>query len=482
MRHTILLAVIISWSLPALSQTHPVEYYLNKAPFPMQTIHDPDIPATRFILSDYGGVEGGTVLNTAAFERAINACAAAGGGHVVVPAGTWLTGPIVLKSRVDLHVEKGACVLFTPDRTLYPLLPNGHKFEVAPPISGRDLENVSITGEGTFDGNGQSWRPLKKMKVTAAQWDKVVASGGVLSDDGKIWWPSREAMNGEQYLKTLKEGATAADYLPARDFLRPKMVVITNSKRVLIDGPTFRNSPNFVINPQRVNDLIIRNTNVFNEAWAQNGDGIDISACKGVIIYHTTVNAGDDGICMKSSGDGSTVALSDILVAECIVYRAHGGFVIGSNTDGGMRNIYVTHCLFEGSDVGIRVKSNKGRGGLVKDIYIDSIRMVSIVNEAVSFDTYYEAGTLSGAAVKIPEFTDFYISNIICNSAKTAILFRGLPEMPVHHLHFENVYIQADKGVTAEAIKDITFKNVNFKTTRQPAIPPDAAPFIKITL
>lgn len=156
--------------------------------------------------------------------------------------------------------------------------------------------------------------------------------------------------------------------------------------------------------------------------------------------------------------------------------------MIGSNTDGGMRNIYVTHCLFEGSDVGIRVKSNKGRGGLVKDIYIDSIRMVSIVNEAVSFDTYYEAGTLSGAAVKIPEFTDFYISNIICNSAKTAILFRGLPEMPVHHLHFENVYIQADKGVTAEAIKDITFKNVNFKTTRQPAIPPDAAPFIKITL
>lgn len=483
MRQLLLLAVVSLLSLPVLSQTHPVDYYLNKAPFPMQAIREPVIPESRFVLTDYGAVEGGTALNTVAFERAIDACAAAGGGHVIVPAGTWLSGPIVLKSHVDLHVEKGALVLFTPDRSLYPLLRNGHKFEVAPPISGRDLEDVSITGEGAFDGNGQSWRPLKKMKVTTAHWDKVVASGGVVSEDGKIWWPSKEAMNGEQYLKTLKEGATADDYLAARDFLRPKMVVITNSRRVLIDGPTFRNSPNFVINPQKVSDLVIRNTNVFNEAWAQNGDGIDISACKRVIIYHTTVNAGDDGICMKSSGDGSSVALSDILIAECIVYRAHGGFVIGSNTDGGMRNIYVTHCLFEGSDVGIRVKSNKGRGGLVKDIYIDSIRMVSIVNEAVSFDTYYEAATLpDGAALKIPEFRDFYISNVICSGAKTAMLFRGLPEMPVHDIHFKNVYIQAGKGVEATAIKDIQFKNVKFKTSQQPAIPDDAAPFIKISL
>ncbi|SFW66188.1 glycoside hydrolase family 28 protein [Chitinophaga sancti] len=483
MRQLLLLAVVCVLSLPALSQTHPIEYYLNKAPFPMQAIREPVIPSSRFVLSDYGAVEGGTVLNTAAFERVISACAAAGGGHVIVPAGTWLTGPIVLKSNVDLHVEKDALVLFTPDRTLYPLLPAGHRFEVAPPISGRDLENVSITGEGTFDGNGQSWRPLKKMKVTPAHWEKVVASGGVVSEDGKIWWPSKEAMNGERYVKTLKNGATAEDYLPARDFLRPKMVVITNSKRILIDGPTFRNSPNFVISPQKVSDLIIRHTHVFNESWAQNGDGIDISASKGVIIYHTTVSAGDDGICMKSSGDGSSAALSDILIAECIVYRAHGGFVIGSNTDGGMRNIYVTNCLFEGSDVGIRVKSNKGRGGLVKDIYIDSIRMVSIVNEAVSFDTYYEAATLTDAAtVKIPEFCNFYISNIICNGAKTAMLFRGLPEMPVHDLHFKNVYIQAEKGVVATAIKDLQFKNVHFQTSQQPAIPPEAASFIKISL
>lgn len=482
MRQLLLLAAVSLLSLPALSQSHPVDYYLNKAPFPMQAVREPVIPPSRFLLSDYGAVEGGTVLNTTAFERAINACSAAGGGHVIVPAGTWLTGPIVLKSNVDLHVEKGALVLFTPDRTLYPLIPSGKRFEVAQPISGRNLENVSITGEGTFDGNGQSWRPLKKMKVTQEHWDQVVASGGILSADGKIWWPSKEAMNGEQYLKTLKTGATADDYLPARDFMRPKMVVISNSKNVLIDGPTFRNSPNFVILPQRVNDLIIRNTKVFNEAWAQNGDGIDISACKGVIIYHTTVNAGDDGICMKSSGDGNSPALSDVLIAECIVYRAHGGFVIGSNTDGGMRNIYVTNCLFEGSDIGIRVKSNKGRGGLVKDIYIDSIRMVSIVNEAVSFDTYYEAETLSGGVEKIPEFRDFYISNIICTGAKTAMLFRGLPEMPVHDLHFENVYIQAGKGVEATAIKDLQFKNVKFKTTQQPPIPTDAAPFIKISL
>ena len=226
-------------------------------------------------------------------------CAKAGGGHVVVPAGNWQTGPIEMKSNIDLHVEKGANVVFTADHTQYPMMADSkNSYAVTPPIWGNKLENVSITGEGSFDGNGQTWRPLKKAKVSAAEWQNIVASGGALSADGKIWWPSREALNGEAYLKQLKgkQNITEADYLPARDYLRPKMVVINNTKNLMIDGPTFKNSPMFVINPKGITNLIIRNTKVHNDYWAQNGDGIDISASKNVVIYRTTVSAGDDGI------------------------------------------------------------------------------------------------------------------------------------------------------------------------------------------
>jgi polygalacturonase len=169
------------------------------------------------------------------------------------------------------------------------------------------------------------------------------------------------------------------------------------------------------------------------------------------------------------------------------LFYSHGGFVIGSNTDGGMRNIYVTNCNFLGTDIGIRVKSNAGRGGSVHAVFIDQISMSKILDAAVLFDTYYEdvpagkeKGTEKIAAVKIPDFHDFHISNVTCKGAKAAMFFRGLPEMPVHDIYFENVNIQAETGVTAESIKDISFKNVNLMTEKQPAVNAETLKFIKV--
>lgn len=474
------------------AQSHDVAYYTKNAPFKMPDVPEPVIPARNFSIVDFGAVNDNHTLNTQVFAKAIDACAKAGGGHVIVPAGNWQTGPIELKSNIDLHVAQGANVVFSADHSQYPMMAESkNSYAVTSPIWGNKLENVSVTGEGSFDGNGQTWRPLKKSKVSTAEWQNLVSSGGVLSADGKIWWPSREALNGEIYLKQLKnkQNITAEDFLPARDYLRPKMVVITNSKNVMIDGPTFKNSPMFMINPKGITNLIIRNTKVHNDYWAQNGDGIDISACKNVVIYRTTVNAGDDGICMKSSGNGdeNNAALENVLIAECTVLQGHGGFVIGSNTDGGMKNIYVTNCNFLGTDIGIRVKSNAGRGGSVHAVFIDQISMAKIINEAILFDTYYEdvpagkeKGTEKVANDKVPDFHDFHISNIICKGAKTAIFFRGLPEMPVHNIYFQNVKIEAQEGVIAKSIKDIEFKNVKLVTEKQPAILPADSKFIKI--
>jgi DNA sulfur modification protein DndE len=470
----ILFFIALAISASVAAQNKNEQYYLENAPFKMPSVEQPTFPDKIFSIKDFGAVGDGQTLNTSAFAKAMNACVDAGGGKVVVPAGLWLTGPIELKSNINLVVERGALIQFTGDRTQYPIIqmPGSSSFMVAPPIYGGKLKNVAITGEGIIDGAGESWRPLKKSKATEPQW-KQFTKTGVVSSDGQIWWPSKEAMEGEAYLKKLKKekpDATAEDYLPARDFMRPKMVVISSSDKLLIEGVTIRNSPSFVFYPNNCTNLTMRRVNIFNEYWAQNGDGIDISACKNVLIYKCNVSAGDDGICMKSSSskDPNIARLENIVIAGCDVYHAHGGFVIGSNTDGGMNNIFVNDCNFIGTDIGIRVKSNAGRGGLVHNIFIKNIFMSDIVNEAVLFDTYYEdvaAGknakdVKATGTDKVPQFQDFYISDVFCRGAKTAISITGLPQMPVQKVHFDNMVISADKGYEFKDAKDIDFKNV----------------------
>jgi polygalacturonase len=466
-----------------------LSWYLAHAPFAMPAVEQPSIPRHDFRVADYGANGDGHMLNTDAFRKAIKACAAAGGGRVIVPAGNYLTGPIELLSHVDLHVEAGALIQFTADHTQYPIVP-GRGPLVASPLYSYDQEDIALTGEGILDGAGDTWRPVKKEKTTPIQWHGLLASGGVLSPDGKIWWPTREAMNGDAYLQDLKkknEHPAPDDYLPARDWLRPYMVNLVNCKRVLIGGVTLRNSPKFVFCPIRCTDLTLDHTHIFNEWWAQNGDGLDISACRNVVIYGCTVNAGDDGICMKSSGPGpgsggsgpETPALENIVIAGCTVYRAHGGFVIGSNTDGGIHNIFVSDCRFIGTDVGLRFKSNIGRGGLVDAIYIRDIDMENIVREAVLFDTYYEdnqAGATHRSdkpADKTPEFRDFHITNIDCRGAATAISITGLPAMPVSDIYFDTVSIRATKGLIATQAKNIDCHDVKLDVAERPEIQAD---------
>jgi polygalacturonase len=466
---------------------HTMDWYVSNAPFKMPALTEPVIPAKTFNITDYGAIGDGQTLNTAAIEKTIAACVSAGGGTVLIPAGLWLTGPIELKSNINLHADRGALVLFSTDHNLYPMLDGG---KVMSPIMGSKLTNVAITGEGVFDGGGDTWRPLKKTKAAPTLWNDLVKSGGAVSKDGSMYWPSQAGMDGEDYLKKLKKNknATAADYLPARDFLRPVMVSIQNIKNVMIDGPTFKNSPQFVLNPKFCTNMIIRNVTINNEYYAQNGDGIDLSACKNAIVYHCTVNAGDDGICMKSSGnkDPNTAGLENVVIADNIVYHAHGGFVIGSNTDGGMNNVYVTNCDFVNTDIGIRVKSNRGRGGLVKNIFIDHIYMHDILNEAILLSTYYEDSAADHTANLpaddlTPRFQDFHISDIYCNSAKIAISIIGLPEMPVSRIYFNNMVISAKQAAKFTEADQIELKNVKIISPDQNVYTLDNSRNINIT-
>lgn len=474
-------ALLLIMGISSLSETYAqarlqaeLKDYLAKTPFPMTAPQLPVIPAHVKSIVEFGAIGDGHTLNTDAISRTIAAVADQGGGTVEIPPGLWLTGPIELKSRINLHLDRGAIVLFSTDHSLYPLMTtsaSSHTIFVMPPVYGYKLHDIAITGDGIMNGSGDSWRPVKKEKMTQSQWDDLVKGGGVVSPDGRMWWPSAEAMHGEAFLKSIHKPSkqrTPADYLPARDFLRPYMISLISCTRVLLDGPTFMNSPKFALYPKYCSDLVIRDVKINNEWYAQNGDGIDLANCTRAMVYKCTVNAGDDGICMKSSRPSSdqtdTACLKDILIADCVVYHAHGGFVIGSNTDGGMRRISVQHCDFINTDVGIRVKSGRGRGGLVHQVYLKGIYMANIQHEAVLFNTYYEQKQPQTEKRPVtpttPRFQDFYLDSIYCQGAGAAISLTGLPEKPLTRIHFSQSQITARSGISAADTSLITFSHV----------------------
>ena len=260
-------------------------------------------------ITAYGAQPDGHTLNTDAIHKAIDALNKQGGGVVMVPPGLWMTGPIVMKSNINLHLSENATLLFTPDKTQYALTEGFYEGKSAArnqsPISGINLENVAITGKGIVDGNGDVWRAVHKSQLTEGQWKEKVASGGVLKDDGKTWYPSEQFKKASTENKSmlLTPGKTPKDFADMKDFLRPNLVVFNNCKKVLLEGVTFQNSAAWCIHPLMCQDLTIRNVRVKNPEYAHNGDGMDIESCKNFLIEGCTLDVGDDAICIKSGKD-----------------------------------------------------------------------------------------------------------------------------------------------------------------------------------
>jgi polygalacturonase len=464
-------------------------------PFKMPEIKAPQIPDRTFNICDYGAVGDGHTKNTKAFADAIEACTKAGGGRVIIPAGIWLTGAIELKSNLDLHLEQGAIIQFSEDYDDYPLIQSTWegrpRVQCMSPLYGLNLENVAITGEGIIDGAGQAWRPVKKSKMTESQWKELVKSGGVLNKAGDMWWPTKEALNGLQIMASLqrKEGVTLQDYAVVRSYLRPVMVALIQCRNVLLDGPTFQNSPAWNIHPLLCENMIVRNINVRNPWYSQNGDGLDLESCRNVIVTNCRFDVGDDAICLKSGRDAygrrRGKPSENMIITDCTVYHGHGGFVIGSEMSGGVRNIFVRNCTFMGTDVGLRFKSTRGRGGVVENIFIEDIRMSNIATEAIRFNMYYggqapvpdDGGQVQDSSVRreafpvnegTPQFRKISCKNITCRGAAGAVLLQGLPEMPIRDIDLENVSISAGTGLVCNDAEQIKLTNVRILPEKSP--------------
>lgn len=462
--------------------------------FEMPRVQEPNIPGNVVNITDFGAVPGGQVLNSQAFADAIDAVSAKGGGKVVIPAGIWLTGPIILKSKLELYTEPGALVIFSTDKDLYPIIETSFEgldtWRCISPIYGKGLEDVAFTGHGVWDGSGDAWRFVKRPKLTDNQWRKLVASGGLTNERQNEWYPSEQFKKAHETANmNVPTGLTTKEeYEAIRDFLRPVMVSIRNSKRVLFDGPTFQNSPAWCIHPLMVEDLTVRNITVRNPWYSQNGDGIDIESCKNVVIYNSNFDVGDDAICIKSGKDEDGrrrgVPCENIVIRNNIVYHGHGGVTVGSEMSGGVRNMHVSNCTFMGTDVGLRFKSTRGRGGVVENIFISDIRMTNIPTQAISFDLYYGGKSVSEmladggqdiaepepVTIETPQFKDIYIRDVVVKGAQQAVFLQGLPEMNLENVVIRDMLLEADNGITVIDANGVKISNVKLITKNETAL------------
>ncbi|MBR1783717.1 MAG: glycoside hydrolase family 28 protein [Bacteroidales bacterium] len=452
---------------------------LHDIPFDMPAVQLPSIPGREVVLTDFGAVGDGVTLCTEAFAQAFEALEKQGGGRLVVPDGIWFTGPIGLKSHTELHLSDNAVLVFSADQELYPIIQTNFEGldmkRCLSPIHAEGATDIAITGKGTIDGNGTPWRELKKRKVGDDIWNPTVKAGGVLSDDGKTWYPDEGYKKARLTAGSLNKQADSLDLQEIKTFLRPVMVSLRNCERVLLEDATFQNSPAWNIHPLWCKHVTVRNIQVRNPHYSTNGDGIDIEACENVHVSGCSFDVGDDAICIKSGKDEDGrrygIPCKNLVIENCTVYHGHGGFVIGSEMSGGAQNILVRGCRFMGTDVGLRFKSTRGRGGLVKDIWCRDIYMKDITSYGVIFNLYYAgvAESDKGEDGKedllpvdetTPEFRDIHFDHIVCSGAKQAIYINGLPELPIRGLDFHNSVFTAQNGAEVHYAQDVVFDNV----------------------
>ena len=468
----------------------PYKRYTQNLPFSMPEVKAPVIPDRKVNLRDFGAKDDGVTLNTEAFAKAIDALSKQGGGHLIVPSGVWFTGPIVLKSNIDLHLEMGAIIQFSGDDTLYPIIKTSFEGldtrRCQSPLSANGAENISITGRGVIDGNGQYWRPVKKSKVTDGQWKEILSRpGGVESKKG-YWVPSQGYANAEKSADmNVVKASSEAEWNSFKRFLRPVMISLVSCKNVLLQGVIFQNSPAWNIHPLMCENIILDNVLARNPSYAQNGDALDLESCKNALIVNSKFDAGDDGICIKSGKDADGrrrgIPCENVVVDGCTVFAGHGGFVVGSEMSGGVKNILVENCQFLGTDVGLRFKSTRGRGGIVENININNVTMTDIKTDAITFNMYYGGKSVAEMLAdgdnpdnttkvpvteETPIFRNINIKNIVCNDAGRAMEFNGLPEMPIDGISLENVMIQAKKDAVFTNYKNLKKKNVVIKVIK----------------
>lgn len=416
-----------------------------------------NFPDTEFIVTDFGAVGDGEALNTQAFRDAIDKCNAAGGGHVIVPAGNYLTGPIHLKSNVDLHLEEGSEILFTTDHKAY--LPAVHTsyegmeiMNYSPLIYAKGQKNIAVTGKGTLNGqaNNQNWWP----------WSGAARYG---HQEGTP--QQKDNHNLPKLFKMVEDGVPVEDRVfGVGHELRPLFFQTLECENVLIQGVTFTNAPFWVIHPLKSKYITVDGVTV--NSHGPNNDGCDPEYSSYVHITNCKFNTGDDCIAIKSgrNADGRRVNIpsENIVVENCEMKDGHGGVVMGSEISAGVRNVFVRNCIMNSPnlDRAIRIKTNTLRGGFVENLYVKDIEVGQVKEAVLKINLYYGIyGVQEGEF--IPTIKNINLENItVENGGEYGILIKGRPEKLVSGITLKNVVINgAEQPTSIENCEPITYFN-----------------------
>jgi polygalacturonase len=398
-----------------------------------------------FNVLDYGAKRDGSASSTAAIRSAIQSCAKAGGGTVWIPAGTYVTGAIEMVSNMTLHVDSGATVRFAANREEYPLvdLSRYEGVETRAPaanIGGYKLENVAIEGHGTLTANNADWMALVRADAAGrAAWSNLL---NLLQKPEPI--PAAVRAASETFLRT--------------DFIRP-----VESRNVRIEGIHIAGSPMWVIHPLYCENVTIRDVMVESYPGA-NTDGVDVDSCRHVRIADSYFDTGDDAICLKSGKDADGLRVNrpteDVAITNCTIHRGHGAVVLGSETSGGIRNVVASNIVSVGTDRGIRIKSTRGRGGVLENIRFDNWVIEDSRYAAIQVTNYYTSAPEEPVSTRTPIFRNMAISHVTINRCPVAVSIAGLPEMPVEGLRLSDIVGSAKEGLRAYNTVGLELHNV----------------------
>lgn len=392
---------------------------------------------------DYGARGDGTTDNTQAFTKAISACAKLGGGKVIVPAGTWRSGPLKLESNINLEIQKDATILFSTNFADY-LPPVFSRFEgveyynYAPPIYANNAENIAITGEGTLDGQGEAWWGFSSSASIA-----------------KLYTMGEKNLPVEQRVFGTIQGG-----------LRPSFIEFVNCNRVAISGVSIVKGPMWTIHPLYSQNIIIKDVNI-DTAPGPSTDGIVIDSSRNVLVDGATLSTGDDAIVIKSGrdNDGRKInqASENIVLQNIAVTDAHGAISLGSEMSGNIRNVLAQNVTIKNAQYGFRVKSNQQRGGTAENIWVKNVQINSLSQAAIELDSYYERLNTFYTTFP-PTFRNIHIEDMNCRNTIYSINIFGLKEQPsaINNLDLNNIHIfKARSGMKMNDAKDIRLTNIN---------------------
>lgn len=434
-------------ALPSQS-AESVELSWDQADEILARIHAPEFPNREFNIVDYGAIEGGEADCTEAFAKAIEACHDAGGGRVVVPAGTFLTGAIHLKSNVNLHLTANSIVKFSADTQKYlPVVFTRWEglecMNYSPFIYAYEQENIAVTGRGTLDGQADNtnWWPWCGKDTYG--WEpgapRQNPARNRLNEMGESGVPVAERVMGEGH------------------YLRPNFIQPYKCRNVLIEGVTIKNSPMWEIHPVLSENVIVRAVTVTSHG--PNNDGCDPESCRDVLIQDCHFDTGDDCIALKSgrNNDGRrvNVPIENVIVRDCTMKDGHGGVVIGSEISGGCRNIFVENCRMDSPnlDRALRIKTNSKRGGLIENIYFRNVEVGQVGGAVARINFMYEEGD---AGDHLPVVRNVLLENVTCRKSRYPLYIRGYERSPIRNLKLVNCTFESvERPSVLEGVADL---------------------------